>query len=384
MNWRIPLSDIDYGLEEEQAILDVLRSRWLTMGAVTQRFEQAFARFLDVRHAIAVSNATAGLHLACLTLDLKPGDEVILPALTFIATAAAVRYVGATPVFADIQSETDLTISPASIEQKITPRTKAIMVMHYGGYPCDMAAIEEIAKKYGLPVIEDAAHAPGAELADRKMGTWGDIGVFSFFSNKNIVTGEGGMLVTNDNTLAEKMRHLRSHAMTSVTWDRHQGHAWSYDVTDLGYNYRPSEIVSALGLVQLQKLEKNNQRRRELTSHYHQLLAEKCPDVTLPFVAHRGLSSCHILPILLPSQIERTQFMDGMKSKGIQTSFHYPPIPGFSYYRTSNPTNDILPLTQLIAKHEVSLPLYPALRPEDVETVVAAVSETLEKFSQTA
>jgi dTDP-4-amino-4,6-dideoxygalactose transaminase len=377
MDWRIPLADLDYGPEEEQAVMDVLRSRWLTMGAVTQRFEQAFAEFVGARHAIAVSNATAGLHLACLTLDLKPDDEVILPALTFVATAAAVHYVGATPIFADIQSETDLTISPASIEQRITPRTKAIIVMHYGGYACDMPAIEEIAQKHNLALIEDAAHAPGTELCGRKMGVWGDVGIFSFFSNKNLATGEGGMLTTNHDALAEKLRRLRSHAMTSLTWDRHQGHAWSYDVTDLGYNYRPSEIISALGLVQLQKLEKNNGRRRELTACYHRLLEEKCPGVTLPFRLHSGVSACHILPILLPKQIERAQFMGSMKSNGIQTSIHYPPVSDFSFYRASNFGQDVLPLTRQVADREVTLPMYPTLTLEDVEIVVAAVGEAL-------
>ncbi len=382
MDWRIPLSDIDYGPDEEQAVLDVLRSRWLTMGAVTQRFEQSFAEFVGARHAIAVSNATAGLHLACLALDLKPGDEVILPALTFVATAAAVRYVGAIPIFGDIHSETDLTLSPASIEQKITPRTRAIIVMHYAGYACDMPAIEKIAKKHNLALIEDAAHAPGTELDGRKIGVWGDIGVFSFFSNKNLVTGEGGMLTTNNDALAEKLRRLRSHAMTSLTWDRHQGHAWSYDVTDLGYNYRPSEIISALGLIQLQKLEENNQRRRWLTSYYHHLLDEECPQITLPFHPHRGISSCHILPILLPQNIERVQFMAIMKSEGIQTSIHYPPVPDFSYYRRSNQTEQGLSLTQQVASREVTLPLYPMLKPEEVEIIVAAVSKALKASSK--
>ncbi len=381
MDWRVALSDIDYGPEEEQAVLNVLRSRWLTMGAVTQRFEQEFAQFVEVRHAIAVSNATAGLHLACLTLGLKAGDEVILPALTFVATAAAVRYVGATPVFADVTSLQDLTVSPLSIASKITPRTKAIIVMHYGGYPCDMPAIEALARQHKLVIIEDAAHAPGAELAGKKVGGWGEIGAFSFFSNKNLVTGEGGMLTTNNDAHAEKLRTLRSHAMTTLTWDRHRGHAWSYDVTDLGYNYRPSEITSALGVAQLSKLAKNNQARRTLTAAYHLLLAEKCPGVILPFAAHPGLAVCHILPILLPAQVERTQFMAGMKAKGIQTSFHYPPISDFSFYRASNPGANDLPITHRVASREVTLPLYPTLKLDDVELVVAAVAETLKELS---
>lgn len=382
MDWRVPLSDIDYGPEEEQAVLDVLRSRWLTMGAVTQRFEQEFARFVDVRHAVAVSNATAGLHLACLTLGIKPGDEVILPALTFVATAAAVRYVGAEPVFADVTSLTDLTVSPLSIESKITPRTRAIIVMHYGGYPCDMPAIEAIAQKHELAIIEDAAHAPGAEIANKKVGGWGEIGVFSFFSNKNLVTGEGGMMTTNNDAFAEKLRTLRSHAMTTLTWDRHRGHAWSYDVTDLGYNYRPSEITSALGLVQLSKLAKNNQGRRDLTAAYRLQLAAKCPGLIVPFAVHPGQSVCHLLPILLPEHVDRAKFMAGMKAKGIQTSFHYPPISDFSFYRASASQADALPVTSLVASREVTLPLYPTLKLEDVEIVTDAVAETIKHARQ--
>jgi len=244
-----------------------------------------------------------------------------------------------------------------------------------------MPVIEKIAQEYGLAIIEDAAHAPGAELSGRKMGNWGDIGVFSFFSNKNLSTGEGGMIVTNDDALAEKFRRLRSHAMTSLTWDRHQGHAWSYDVTDLGYNYRPSEITSALGLAQLQKLEKNNQRRRWLTTCYHRLLEEKCPGARLPFLVHRGVSSCHIFPILLPQGVDRTQFMNSMKSQGIQTSIHYPSVPNFSFYRESGQIAGTLELSSKVATCEVTLPLYPALEPEDIETVVAAVNKALKTSS---
>ena len=242
MQWRIPLSDINFGPEEEQAVLEVIRSRWLTMGAVTQGFEQELAEYAGVKHAIAVTNATAALHLACVAAGLGPGDEAILPSLTFVATANAVRYTGARPVFADVEGVDSLNISPAAIEARITPRTRAILVVHYGGYACDMPAILEIARRHDLAVIEDAAHAIGSRLDGRMLGTWGAIGCYSFFSNKNMTTGEGGMLVTDDDGLAEKLRVLRSHGMTSLTWDRHKGHAWSYDVVDLGYNYRIDEV----------------------------------------------------------------------------------------------------------------------------------------------
>ncbi|HMB22270.1 MAG TPA: aminotransferase class I/II-fold pyridoxal phosphate-dependent enzyme, partial [Anaerolineales bacterium] len=206
MDWRVPLADIDFGPEEEAAVLEVLRSRWLSMGSVTQQFQDEFASFIRAKHCLAITNGTAALHLACLALGLGPGDEVIVPSLTFVATANAVRYTGAMPVFAEIENLDQLTISPSAIEACLTERTRAIMVMHYAGFACDMPAILEIAKRHHLKVIEDSAHAIGSELDGRMLGTWGDIGCYSFFSNKNMTTGEGGMLVTSDDALAERLR----------------------------------------------------------------------------------------------------------------------------------------------------------------------------------
>ncbi|PKN92338.1 MAG: DegT/DnrJ/EryC1/StrS aminotransferase [Chloroflexi bacterium HGW-Chloroflexi-6] len=377
MTWRIPLFDLDYGPEEENAVLDVLRSRWLTMGEVTQRFEQAFAESCGVKHAVAVANGTVALHLACLGIGIEPGDEVIVPALTFVATAACVRYVGATPIFADVTSEKDLTLSPESVESLITPRTRAIILMHYGGYACDMPAFRALANKYHLKLIEDAAHAPGAALDGSRAGSWGQVAAFSFFSNKNLATGEGGMLTTDDDEIAAYLRRLRSHGMTTLTWDRHRGHAWSYDVTDLGYNYRPSEMLSALGLVQLAKLDANNQRRRELTAAYHELLAELAPQVGVPFADHPGAPACHIMPVLLPEGSHRPDFMDAMKTRGIQTSIHYPPIPEFTAYRATAGGLDGLPVTRAVSSREVTLPLYSRMTQDDVREVVQSISEIL-------
>jgi dTDP-4-amino-4,6-dideoxygalactose transaminase len=375
MNWAIPLSDIDFGPEETAAVLNVLESRWLTMGGVTQAFENEFSAYVGVKHALAVTNCTAALHMACLAIGLGPGDEVILPALTFVATANAVRYTGATPVFADVTSELNLNISPDSIEQHITSRTRAIIPVHYGGYPCDMPRIMKIAKKHKLYVIEDDAHAIGSELDGIKLGNWGDIGCFSFFSNKNMTTGEGGMLTTNDDDFAEKLRLVRSHGMTSLTWDRHKGHAWSYDVVDLGYNYRIDEIRAALGRVQLGKLDVNNARRRSLTQQYRKALQNLTPEITVPFGNHPGISSAHIMPVLLPAGTDRTRFMESMKAHGIQTSIHYPPIHHFTAYQKI--TNSLLPITENLAEREVTLPLYPALSDADVVLVTKTILEVL-------
>jgi len=377
-NWRIPLSDIDLDVDEITSVADVLKSRWLTMGRITQQFEAAFAAYSGAEHALAVTNATAALHMACMALGLQPGDEVIVPSLTFVASANCIRYTGATPVFADIVSETDLNISAEAIESLITERTRAILLVHYAGYPCDMQRIVELARRYHLKIIEDAAHAAGSWLNGCHLGTWGDVGCFSFFSNKTMTTGEGGMVGTNDEAVYEKLRLLRSHGMTTLTWDRHKGHAWSYDVVDLGYNYRIDEIRAALGVVQLGKLERNNERRRQLVDVYREVLQE-IPQIGVPFLEHPGITAAHIMPILLPRDLDRVHFMEQMKAQGIQTSIHYPPIHKFTAYRQFHGETALknLPVTEEVAAREVTLPLYPAMSDEDVRQVVGAMANSL-------
>ena len=381
MDWRVPLADMNFGVEEEQAVQQVIRSGWLSMGEVTKAFEQEFAAFIGAKHTLAVTNGTAALHLACLAAGIGPGDEVIVPSLTFVATANAVRYTGATPVFADVEGLDWLNISPGSIESCITERTRAILVVHYAGFPCNMPAIMEIAHRYDLILLEDSAHAIGSELNGRMLGTWGAIGCYSFFSNKNMTTGEGGMLATDDDVLAEKLRILRSHGMTSLSWDRHQGHAYTYDVIDLGYNYRIDEMRSALGRVQLHKVTSGNQKRSELTALYRELLLELAPQVKLPFSQLRGKSCYHILPALLPKGIDRIRFMETLKQRGIQTSIHYPPVHLFSIYADEWQTQGSpLPFTEELGIREVTLPLYPTMRLEQVHWVAQAVKDALKEL----
>ncbi len=381
MEWRVPLADIDFGEEEITAVTEVLRSRWLSMGAVTQQFEREFGEFIGAKHTLAVTNATAALHLACLAVGIGPGDEVIVPSLTFVATANAVRYTGATPVFADIESQDWLTISPSSIESLINERTRAVLVMHYAGYACDMPAIMEIARRHNLVVLEDSAHAIGSKLEGRTLGTWGAVGCFSFFSNKNMTTGEGGMLATDDDELAARLKILRSHGMTTLSWDRHKGHASTYDVVDLGYNYRIDEMRSALGRVQLGKLPASNERRRALTTLYRELLTELTPEVQMPFAEVRGTSCYHILPVLLPHGTDRAQFMDGMKAQGIQTSIHYPSVHRFHIYENDwLIRSNLLPLTEEASARQVTLPLYATMRDEQVEWVVSAAEQVLKEM----
>lgn len=378
MNWRVPLADLNFDVEEEFAVLEVLRSRWLSMGEVTKQFEREFSDFIEVKHAIAVTNATAALHLAGVAVGLGAGDEVILPSLTFVATANAIRYTGATPVFADIESPDRLNISPSNIESLITEKTRAIMVMHYAGFACDMVAITEIARRHNLVVLEDSAHAIGSTLNGRKLGTIGRIGCFSFFSNKNMTTGEGGMLATDDDELAERLRILRSHGMTSLSWDRHKGHASTYDVVDLGYNYRIDEMRSALGRVQLRKLPASNKRRGELTTLYRELLLEIAPEIQMPFAELREVSCYHILPILLPENVNRMKFMESMKAQGIQTSIHYPAVHHFEIYEDKwRSRGNHLPVTEDVSSRQITLPLYSTMKDEQVEWVAQAVKQSL-------
>lgn len=374
MEWRVPLADVKLGIEEENAVLEVLRSGWLTMGEVTQAFEQELAAFVGAKHAFAVNNATAALHLACLAVGLGAGDEVIAPSLTFVATANAIRYTGAKVVFADIESEDWLCICPQSIEEKITERTKAIMVMHYAGFSCEMPAILRIADKYKLAVIEDAAHSIGASLEGKALGTWGDVGCYSFFGNKNLTTAEGGMVVTNDDHLAEKVRILRSHGMTTLTWDRFKGHASTYDVVALGYNYRIDEIRAAIGREQLKKLPAGNARREVLVGRYRQAFAEKVPPLGLPFSEKRGVSSQHIFPVLLPEGVDREAFREAMKADGIQTSFHYPPVHKFKIYHEEG---EELWMTENVARRQVTLPLFPGMSEEQQDMVIDSVVKVL-------
>jgi dTDP-4-amino-4,6-dideoxygalactose transaminase len=376
--WKVPLADVTLRPEEIEAVTRVLQSGWLSMGPKTQEFEARFAQFLGVKHALAVANGTAALHLACEVVGLGPGDEVLCPALTFVASANAILYTGARPVFVDVTGSHDLNLSPEDAAAKVTARTRAIMVVHYAGYPVDLDAIIDLARRRGLSIIEDCAHAPGAVYhsaqGPRSAGTLGDVGCFSFFANKNMTTGEGGMVVTNNDELAGKIKTSRSHGMTTLTWDRHRGHSFSYDVVGRGYNYRLDEMRAALGLVQLERLEAGNARRRELTQAYRAKLAD-LDRLEVPFRDAPDGSSHHLFPILLKDPAGRADFMAALSRQGIQTSIHYPPVHLFSYYQGlwEEGHQHRLPLTEEIASRLVTLPLYPSLTMAQLDTVAAAV-----------
>ena len=343
---ELPLFDLRLAPQDLEAVADTLRSGWLTLGPRTAEFEQAFAAHLGARHAIAVSSCTAALHLAYLAAGVGPGDEVIVPSFTFVATAAAVLHCGATPVFAEIASRERPTIDPADVERRITPRTKAVCAMHYAGYPAPVERLRELCEERGLALIEDAAHAPGASLAERQLGTWGLAGAFSFFSNKVLSVGEGGLLCTDSDEVAAFVRSRRSHAMTSGTWDRHTGRTDTYDVTALGFNYRLDEPRAALLLSRLQRLEEEVARRRELTLRYRRLLSP-IEQIIVPFDdAEVASSSCSVMAIMLEQDGRLAEVGGRLSELGIQTSIFYPAIHRFTTYRERFPDTS-LPVTEL-------------------------------------
>lgn len=375
MSYKIPLFDLNFDEREEQAVLETIKSKWISTGPKTAEFEDKFAKLINVKHAIALSNCTSSLHLAMKLLDIKEGDEVICPSLTFVATCNAIRYVNAVPVFADIVGKEDLTISPNDIEEKITDKTKAIIVMHFGGFACDMDKIMKIADKHNLKVIEDACHGPLSEYKGRKLGSIADIGCFSFFSNKNISTGEGGMLTTNQSEYLEKAKLLRSHGMTTMSYERAKGHSTTYDVVDVGYNYRMDDIRASIGIVQLEKIKEDLNKRAEIRANY----LDKFKDndrIIIPFSNRNDFSSNYIFPIVLKNS--SFEFRDKVRHRlaeaGIQTSVHYPAVHRFSIYEKYATK---LENTEYIADNLITLPMYSKLTEENITYIANALKNIL-------
>jgi dTDP-4-amino-4,6-dideoxygalactose transaminase len=374
----LPLFDLRLEEQDLQAVAETLRSGWLTLGPRTIAFEEAFAAHLGVRHAIAVSSCTAALHLAYLAAGVRPQDEVIVPSFTFAATANAVIYCGATPVFAEITSRENPSLDPLDVERRITPRTKAVCVVHFAGYAAPVDRLRDLCDAHGIALIEDVAHAPSATFEGRKLGTWGLAGAFSFFSNKVLSVGEGGLLSTEDDEVAAFARSRRSHAMTSGTWDRHSGRTDTYDVVGLGFNYRLDEPRSALLLSRLGRLEADIARRRELTLRYRGLL-KQVDGIIVPFKdADVPSSSCYVLPIMLERDGSQAEVSRLLRERGIQTSIFYPSIHRFSAYRERFPDTS-LPITELASRTELTLPFYPHMTYEDQDRVVDALAEVVGK-----
>lgn len=371
------VSEPNIGEDEKAALVAVIDSNWITMGGRVQAFELAFAEAHGMTDGVAVNSCTAGLHLALAALGLGPGDEVLVPSLSFVATANAVIYCGATPVFVDIESLDIPLMSIDDAAARCTPRTKAVIVMHYGGYLADPEAWRNFARERGLFLIEDSAHAVGAE----RSRVFGDLAVFSFFGNKNMTTAEGGMVLGEDEELVARVRLARGHGMTTGTVQRLNGHAM-YDVTMLGYNYRMTELNAAMGLVQLRKLSGWNARRKVLTEQYKRLLNECEDGISAPF-STQGRSTYHIFPVLLPEHADRQGVIDELRHEGIQTSFHYPPIHCLSWYRERDP--DLrLPVTEAFSARELTLPLHPKMENAQVEFVTRTLARAVSHHRGTA
>jgi dTDP-4-amino-4,6-dideoxygalactose transaminase len=371
-DWIVPLADVRLSEADVQAVASVYRGGWLSQGPHVAEFERAFADFTGAREAIAVASGTAALQLALALLDLRSGDEVILPSLTFAATAATIVQAGATPVFADVRATDAPWLSCERVDESIGPRTQAIVTVAYAGHPGETLAIAELAAARGVTLIEDAAHAAGAWAGSRHLGTIGRLGAFSFFANKNLPLGEGGMLVTDDDLLAERARRLRSHGLSSGTWDRHhRPTVHDYDVTEPGFNLRLDEPRAALGTRLLTRLVADNRRRAEIAERYVDALGD-LEEARPVLVCDRDVTCAwHLFPLLLSCNIDRAAFRAQVHRAGVQTSVHYPPLHLMTAFSTRAPVE--LLSTEDYGRRTVTVPLFPHMTNVEQDCVINAI-----------
>lgn len=363
--------------EDRKKVDEALRSRWLSGGTRAPEFEKLFARYVGTKFAVSVNSCTAAMHLVLRALGIGEGDEVIVPVMTFAATANAPLFCGATPVFADIDENT-YNISPKDILKRITKRTKAIMAVHYAGQPCDMQEIMQIARDHKLFMIEDCAHSLGATYLGKQTGSMGDAGCFSFYPTKNITTAEGGMITTDDEDLARKISSLRNHGMTSEARERSESAKWYYDIVDLGYNYRLNEISAALGISQLSRVDKMRQQRLEKACYYTEKL--KCiKGIITPFEASDRTHAYHLYVIRVIKEefgVSRDELFQKLSERGIGLSVHYTPLHLLSYYKEKLGHNQgDYPVAERVYKEILSLPLFPSLKLSQIDYVVEQIAE---------
>ena len=369
MSWTVPLVDVVVSDEDVAAVGDVLRSGWLTMGPRTAAFEEAFAEYAGTGHAVAVSSGTAALHLACVAAGFGPGDEVIVPSMTFVATANAVAYTGARPVFADIAGLRRPWLSVEACSARVTPRTKGIVAVAYGGYAGEVEGLAALCAERGLVLLEDATHAVGSRLGDRHLGTFGMAGAFSLFSNKNLAVGEGGVVITDDPGVAALARSLRSHGMSSTTWERRDRRSAGYDVEALGFNYRLDEPHAELARRRLGRLDADNARRAEHVRAYRDAVAPL--DVEAVGAEAAGeRPSHHLFAVVCRDAEARARIRRALEDDGVQTSVHYPPVHRLALYRD----DDGPPLTEQYADRTLTLPLFAHLSEGQRDHVVRALA----------
>lgn len=352
------------------AVVDVLRSNWLTTGPAVERFETDICAYTGARHGVAVSNGTAALHAAMFALNIGPGDEVIVPPMTFAASANCILYQGGTPVFADVDAAT-LLIDPLAVEAAITPRTKAIIAVDYAGQPCDWDALRAIADRHHLALVADGCHALGASFRGRKVGTLADITVFSFHPVKHITTGEGGMAVTNDERLAARMRAFRGHGITTTASQREKSGAWFYEMTELGYNYRITDFQCALGSSQLKKLDAWIDKRNELAQAYEAALAEQ--DSIRPLKCREDVR--HAYHLYVVRTLERDALFRHLRANGIGANVHYVPVHLHPYYRDVVGTREgLCPVAEAAYREILTLPLWPGMTEDNILTITRTIT----------
>ena len=363
--------------DDIQAVVDVLKSDFLTTGPKIAEFEQTVADYVGAKYAVAISNGTSALHAACFAAGIGPGDEVITTPLTFAASANCVLYCGGTPVFADVDSRT-YNIDPEDIRRKITDRTKAIIAVHLAGQPCDMDAIHSIAREHGLIVIEDGAHALGSAYKGKKVGSLSDMTTFSFHPVKPITTGEGGMIVTDNEELYKKMVLFRSHGITrdASMMTRNDG-PWFYQQFDLGYNYRLTDIQCALGCCQMKKLDRFLARRKELVVRYNEAFAD-CSNIVTPYQLPDTESGWHLY-IVQVKNCDRKQVFEALREKGIGVNVHYIPVYMHPYYQEHGYKDVHCANAEEIYSHIISLPLYPGLTDEQQDYVIDTLKSLCEE-----
>lgn len=370
--------------EDIRAVNEVLRSDWLTTGPKVGEFEEAMASWIGAKHAISFSSGTAALHAAAYAAGLKPGDEAIVPPLTFCATANCVLYQGAEPVFADVAVDT-LNLSPEHVRSKLTPRTRAVITVDYAGHPSDLDALMPLAEERGITLIEDGCHALGAEHRGRKVGTLAHMTVFSFHPVKHLTTGEGGMVTTNDESLAKTLRTFRNHGISSDARQRQGAGQWHYEMVLLGYNYRLTDIASALGLEQMKRLAPNLARRRQIAAVYQKALGE-IAGVVVPTVASYANPAWHLYPIRLDTtriSADRTEIFRALRAENIGVNVHYIPVHLHPYYRDRyGYKGGEYPVAEAAYERLVSLPMFHGMSDTDVEDVIRAVGKVLAHFTR--
>ncbi|ARB38958.1 DegT/DnrJ/EryC1/StrS aminotransferase family protein [Bacillus subtilis] len=378
-NHFLPYSLPLIGKEEIQEVTETLESGWLSKGPKVQQFEKEFAAFVGAKHAVAVNSCTAALFLALKAKGIGPGDEVITSPLTFSSTANTIIHTGATPVFADIDQNT-LNIDPVKLEAAVTPRTKAVVPVHFGGQSCDMDAILAIAQNHGLFVLEDAAHAVYTTYKQRMIGSIGDSTAFSFYATKNLATGEGGMLTTDDEELADKIRVLSLHGMSKAAWNRYSSNgSWYYEVESPGYKMNMFDLQAALGLHQLKRLDDMQKRREEIAGRY-QTAFQQIPGLITPFVHDDGRHAWHLYVLQVDEKkagVTRSEMITALKDKyNIGTSVHFIPVHIHPYYQKQFGYKEAdFPNAMNYYKRTLSLPLYPSMSDDDVDDVIEAVRD---------